>query len=107
MKGSKLEKVDSFIDLDQAWPTEMISRVTLLPRYLFQYLIVEINHDLNTLRHWFSAHKLILSDKIKLMYLNISGKERHFDNLIFHCFGCEKYFVDRESSTSSVVTNLR
>lgn len=55
------------------------------------------------MRHWFSAHKVVLSDKTKLMRLSISGNERHFGSFTSHYSECEKYIVDRDTCSSSDV----
>lgn len=35
--------------------------------------IANIDEDLQTLRHWFALHKLIISEKTKMMYFKLSG----------------------------------
>lgn len=62
---------------------------------------LEINHDLETLRHWFKTHKLVLSDKTKIMFFNAGGKESQLADFTFHGALCEKYFFCREICGSS------
>lgn len=50
--------------------------------------VCDINFDLDILRKWFSAHKLLLSEKTKVMFFSLSGSVPLVDNLYYHCASC-------------------
>lgn len=54
-------------------------------------LFVDINHDVSLLREWFASHKLIVSNKTKLMYFSLSGKEVTSGDIIFHSASCLRH----------------
>lgn len=59
-------------------------------------LVADINHDLEILRHWFGSHKLVISDKTKLMFFNLSLFESQSPNFIFHSNDCKKLSVSAD-----------
>ena len=63
--------------------------------------VVEINHDLEILRHWFMVHKMVLSEKTKVVFFNISGKEMNCSDFTFHSAGCQKFLVCKEICSSA------
>lgn len=54
-------------------------------------LICEINHDIDVLRKWFTKHKLIISDKTKLMFVNFTAKDPPDFNFYYHDPCCNKF----------------
>lgn len=53
--------------------------------------IAKISEDLETLRLWFAEHKLIISEKTKLMSFKISNNVLNDFNLCFHAYDCKKF----------------
>lgn len=54
-------------------------------------LFGDINHDVSLLREWFASHKLIVSNKTKLMYFSLGGKEVTSGDIIFHSAKCLRH----------------
>jgi len=54
-------------------------------------LVANINHDVELLRKWFTAHKLLISDKTRLMYVNLSRQESPSINIDFHDANCQRF----------------
>lgn len=52
--------------------------------------IVKIEEDLENLRLWFACHKLVISEKTKLMFFKVSGSSFYDFNLRFHTHNCKK-----------------
>lgn len=51
-------------------------------------LFGDINHDVHLLRSWFASHKLVVSNKTKLMYFSLCSKEVPNNDVIFHTSSC-------------------
>lgn len=54
-------------------------------------LSADINHDLELISHWFKMNKMVISDKTKIMFFNVTGKDAEFGSFLFHCANCNKY----------------
>jgi len=54
-------------------------------------LICEINHDVDVLRKWFTNHKLIVSTKTRLMYVNLVPKAPPDIDIFYHDPRCRKF----------------
>lgn len=54
-------------------------------------LMAEISHDIHLLRIWFAKHRLMVSNKTKIMYFNLIIQEPPDIDIIFHAADCFKY----------------
>lgn len=54
-------------------------------------LVSDINFDLNLLRNWFTAHKLVISDKTKIMYFSLTGQNAFKADVMFHAPECCRF----------------
>lgn len=74
-------------------------------------LTANINNDLSILKHWFSAHKLVMSDKTKIMKFSTGGVDINFGNhFTFHGTNCARHFVGVNicpTNTTSITYNDR
>jgi len=66
-------------------------------------LTCKVNSDLETLRHWFKCHKLVVSIKKKLILFNPFGLKFNISdyNFIFHGACCKKFLVNKTISSDS------
>jgi len=76
-------------------------------------LSAKLNADLEMIRHWFLAHKLVISSKTKLMLFNPFGANYSFDDFLFtfHSAGCKKFMLSpktciESNSTCSFQSNV-
>jgi hypothetical protein len=55
-------------------------------------LVAHVNADLETIRHWFKKHKLVISDKTKLMIFELNKEKLDFSdyNFKFHSANCKR-----------------
>ena len=53
--------------------------------------VIKIEEDLEILRAWFSVHKLVLSEKTKIMSFKTSGHQLCNNNFIFHGSNCRHF----------------
>jgi len=51
----------------------------------------DILHDIGVLRKWFAKHKLVISNKTKLMFYSLTGKEPSEFKFIYHDPSCVKF----------------
>jgi hypothetical protein len=54
-------------------------------------LFGSINHDLDLIRRWFLAHKMVLSDKTKMMYFSIYDIPKAVCDISYHDPNCNKF----------------
>lgn len=54
-------------------------------------LFTDISHDVHLLRVWFANHKLIVSNKTKLMYFSLSSREMPIGDITFHSAVCMRH----------------
>jgi hypothetical protein len=52
--------------------------------------VSHINQDLEILRNWFGAHKLLLSSKTKAMLFNLNETRSFNEDLIYHHYCCSR-----------------
>lgn len=62
-------------------------------------LFVDINHDLHLLRSWFAGHKLVASNKTKLMYFSLGNKDIPNNAFTFHASNCMRYILCSNNCT--------
>lgn len=66
--------------------------------------IVDINHDVNVLANWFSVHRLIVSNKTKLMFFNLIESPSNDIDIHFHGSDCS-YFLDSHNPRCNITLN--
>lgn len=70
--------------------------------------ITKIEEDLEILRSWFTSHKLIISEKTKLMSFKISGNIPHDYNLCFHSHDCKQFSLPiHKCGKNNFISNMQ
>ena len=54
-------------------------------------VVCDVNYDCDILRNWFAAHRLIISNKTKLMFYNLVSSPQPEVDIIYHDPCCEKF----------------
>lgn len=54
-------------------------------------LIVDMNHDLDILKNWFSVNQLIISNKTKTMFFNLVGGPINDIDIVYHGSDCRNF----------------
>ena len=66
-------------------------------------LVCEIDHDVGVLRNWFARHKLIISNKTRLMFVSLGQKEPPDFDFYYHDPCCCKF--DNSTNTFNEASN--
>lgn len=74
-------------------------------------LVADINHDVYLLRLWFAEHKLVVSNKTKLIYFGLTMQESPDIDIIFHASSCCRHSLlncayDVQSTNGSYDANI-
>lgn len=76
-------------------------------------LVADINHDVRLLSVWLITHRLVISNKTKLLFFNLRQMESPDTDLCFHSWSCNKFVFDyncncgRHNNNYSFNENLR
>jgi hypothetical protein len=60
-----------------------------------------INYDLHIIRNWFTNHKMVISDKTKIMYFSLSPQSDFEVPVCYHAPDCLRFKIDNECGHSN------